>query len=513
MKKNFLKILLMLVVITACIIGMTIVSNASTTKEGILPFEDVKSSYWYADAAEFCYVNGIVNGMDDHTFAPANTLTRAQFVTMLVNIEGVDVDYYSTSQFSDVKPSHWYYGAVAWAYKNGIVSGTSTTTFSPNAPINRETLARMMSLYMQKKDYYVSVDDSCLNKFTDRGTISNWAIEGMKYSVSAELISGMTSNTLEPKTTVTRAQAVRIIMLYMEKYYYNCNHYFDIATCTKSRECVYCGFKDGLPSGHTVSDTFTCKSSGTAKCTVCSSTVTTSQMPHDYAVATCGKPETCKRCSATRGKATGNHTWWAATCTNPKMCKVCYNTEGSALGHDYIPATSTTPKTCRRCKQTVGSPARWYGEGTYKVGVDIPAGEYYIKCTSDYSAYFAVCNDSNGDDIITNELFDTHHFVTIKGGQYFELSRGQFISVDGIDKLNVSSSNIGEGMYRVGVDIPAGEYKLTKTSGSIGYVVVYDNSTAYRDILTNDIFDNTDYISVSKGQYLLLSNCKATLTK
>ncbi len=74
------------------------------------------------------------------------------------------------------------------------------------------------------------------------------------------------------------------------------------------------------------------------------------------------------------------------------------------------------------------------------------------------------------------------------------------------------ASNLEEGMYRVGIDIPAGEYKLTTTS-KLGYFCVYDNSSAERQIQSNNNFESNDYITVVNGQYLLLSRCVGSLAQ
>lgn len=353
MKKKVFYLLLTLCAIFAFIFALSLVSSAAVSDEGMLPFEDVKTDAWYGDAAEFAYSNGIINGMNDYTFAPNGTLTRAQFVTMLANIENADLSAYSTNQFTDVKPSHWYSGAVAWAYERGIVSGTSDTAFSPNMQINRQTIARIMALYMQSKGYSVEVNANILDKFTDKNSIASWAAEEMKYIVSAGIISGMTENTVAPLGVVTRAQAARILMLFMKDYYYGeCEHSFTNADCTNGSVCSKCGMADSLPAGHSLPDSYNCTNGG--KCTVCNADVAPSNILHDFAAATCGKPRTCKRCSATRGEPTGKHDWWAATCTNPKMCKVCYKTEGSKTAHKWVAATCKAPKTCSLCKATEG---------------------------------------------------------------------------------------------------------------------------------------------------------------
>lgn len=154
----------------------------------------------------------------------------------------------------------------------------------------------------------------------------------------------------------------------------------------------------------------------------------------------------------------------------------------------------------------------WYAAGMYKVGVDIPAGEYFIQKEGTLSAYMAVYSDSTGDSILENENFNTFHFITVEDGQYFEVSRGKFTSVDNIS-LTYDPQNLTEGMYRVGIDIPAGEYRLECTSSYSGYVCVYPTSRSDRRIKTNDNFENNKYITVSEGEYLLLSRCVGALVE
>ena len=204
------------------------------------------------------------------------------------------------------------------------------------------------------------------------------------------------------------------------------------------------------------------------------------------------------------------HTWAPATCTVAKTCTMCQATDGAALGHKWVDATSTAPQTCSACGETVGSPMTWYGEGSYKVGVDIPAGQYYVKQDSTYSAYIQISSDSNGDNILFNENFDNHHFVTLKNGEYFELTRGKCTSVENIT-LDVDTSNIPVGFYRVGIDIPAGEYQLTCNSNYSGYYAIYDNDTSGRDIQSNDNFPTTKYVTVKNGDYIQLHRCDGKL--
>lgn len=152
-------------------------------------------------------------------------------------------------------------------------------------------------------------------------------------------------------------------------------------------------------------------------------------------------------------------------------------------------------------------------EGTYKVGVDIPAGEYYIICTGS-SCYCQVSSDSSGkfSSIISNENFYSFMFVTVKDGQYLQVKDGKFVPAE---KANVpkadENGNYGEGMYRVGIDIPAGEYKVTCKIGDSCYVEVNSDSTgSFRSIVSNENVETFYYISVETGQYLTVDGGEFT---
>ena len=150
-----------------------------------------------------------------------------------------------------------------------------------------------------------------------------------------------------------------------------------------------------------------------------------------------------------------------------------------------------------------------YRSGMYKVGADLPAGEYMFTATGSTRAYVCASSDSNQDDILENENFNGSFFMTVKDGQYLEANRCEFvIASERTVEINEDSS-FEDGMYRVGIDIPAGEYKLTATSDSRGYWCIYKNSVIPFDIVDNDNFDNSAYVTVREGQYLQLSRCIA----
>ena len=115
---------------------------------GKLPFTDVRESDWFYEDVAFAYENGLFAGTSDTTFSPNASMTRAMLVTVLYRLEGQPA-VNGRSGFSDVQYNGYYEDAVTWAADNGIVNGTSTTTFSPNANVTREQMAAILYPYIR----------------------------------------------------------------------------------------------------------------------------------------------------------------------------------------------------------------------------------------------------------------------------------------------------------------------------------------------------------------------------
>ena len=142
-------------------------------------FKDIKSAEGDPDHSgiEFCLEKGIMNGTSADTFSPENTLTRAQFATMFYRLAG-EPDAPESGKFTDLSQD-WYKKAVNWAAANGIINGTSDTTFFPNAAITREQAAAILYRYAQSKGLDVSIDNSdiysVLEGYNDFSDISDYA--------------------------------------------------------------------------------------------------------------------------------------------------------------------------------------------------------------------------------------------------------------------------------------------------------------------------------------------------
>ena len=138
-------------------------------------------------------------------------------------------------------------------------------------------------------------------------------------------------------------------------------------------------------------------------------------------------------------------------------------------------------------------------EGKYKVGMDIEEGEYVLFAMN-AAGYFSVCKDANEKEIVFNDNFKYNTFITIKNGEYLKLSRCYAIPTKD-NEIEVNADSKLGGMLRVGIDIPAGEYKLIADEDNSGYYCIYTSSRQEK-IVANDNFKGQTYVSIKNGQYL-----------
>ena len=177
-----------------------------------MPFTDVYSYSWFYDAVQFVYDNDIMNGVSDTSFNPDGTVTRGMIVTMLWRMAGEPYSF--GGGFSDVPAGHYCYSAAAWASRNGIVNGMTSTTFAPDTNITREQLVTILYRYAQYLGY--STTGSSLYGFTDASSVSSYATNAMSWAVKYGIISGVTTTTLVPAGTATRAQAAQMFMSFYD---------------------------------------------------------------------------------------------------------------------------------------------------------------------------------------------------------------------------------------------------------------------------------------------------------
>ena len=184
-------------------------------------FRDVAGpADWSHEGIDYCVRRSLMVGTGVGTFSPNAVCSRAQIVQILYNLSGDTTDYSNYYlPFTDVAPGDWFYEAVAWAYANDIVAGTSATTFAPNIDITREQMTVILYGYTAKYAPAFTGGGTSLGQFPDAGSVANWAYAAMNWAVGNGLISGIESygvTYLTPQGSATRAQASAIIMRYCQ---------------------------------------------------------------------------------------------------------------------------------------------------------------------------------------------------------------------------------------------------------------------------------------------------------
>lgn len=165
-----------------------------------LPFTDVSANNWFYDGVKYAYENGLMNGTSSTAFSPNANTTRGMIVTILARVEGVNTN-----------GTPWYAAGQKWAMDNGISDGT-------NMPgvITREQLATILYRYAKQKGYDVS-RSAALTAFSDADKVSGYAAEAMQWAVAEGLLQG-SNGKLNPQGSATRAQVATILMRFMEKF-------------------------------------------------------------------------------------------------------------------------------------------------------------------------------------------------------------------------------------------------------------------------------------------------------
>lgn len=179
------------------------------TQTGTLPansirFTDVSKTDYFYDAVLWAVENGITTGTSRTRFSPYATCTRAQAVTFLWRSSGSPAPKNSRMPFTDVSPSAYYYDAVLWALEEGITTGTSSTTFSPDATCSRAQIVAF--LWRSEKSLAVGT----ANPFADVKSTAYYA-DAVLWAVKENITKGTTSTTFSPDADCTRAQIVTFL--------------------------------------------------------------------------------------------------------------------------------------------------------------------------------------------------------------------------------------------------------------------------------------------------------------
>lgn len=173
-------------------------------------FRDVSDTAWYADAVTYVQEQGIMTGTSETTFAPQGNMTRAMLVTVLYRVAGTPA-ISSETDFSDVAANAYYHDAVAWASANGIVNGYSSDRFAPNDAVSRAQIATILWRYAGSPAAEAGQD------FADESSIPVYAASAVDWARDNGVVSGKDGNRFDPQGNATRAEVAAIFHRYLTR--------------------------------------------------------------------------------------------------------------------------------------------------------------------------------------------------------------------------------------------------------------------------------------------------------
>lgn len=178
-------------------------------------FVDVNKNDWFYDCVMTLSERNIISGMGNSVFSPDKNISRAQFATILANLEGANLSSTETP-FSDVAADAWYAKAVAWAYNNGIVNGKNATEFAPNDNVSRQDMAVMIKRYVENVAKVTLVESNAQTEFKDDSDIAVYASDAVYAMQRAGIINGKNGNVFEPKANAKRSEAAKMIYVLLK---------------------------------------------------------------------------------------------------------------------------------------------------------------------------------------------------------------------------------------------------------------------------------------------------------
>ena len=172
-------------------------------------FSDVDADDWFADSAVYVRDNGIMNGTSATTFDPNGTTSRGQIAAILYRAAGSPAASGGTA-YSDVAETAYYASAVRWASASGVVTGYDDGTFRPNDPITRQQMAAILWRCAGSPAAESGTD------YADESAIASYAVTAVDWARDAGVISGRDGNRFDPSGRATCAQAAVILHRYLE---------------------------------------------------------------------------------------------------------------------------------------------------------------------------------------------------------------------------------------------------------------------------------------------------------
>ena len=176
------------------------------------PFSDVSTSAYYYEAVKWAQEKGITGGIGNGLFGPNQPCTRAQIVTFLWRAAGSPVVNYAMNM-SDVPEGSYYAEAVRWALSEGITTGTTENTFSPDSECTRAQAVAFLFRYAASEAVTLQ---ELVSGFSDADSVPGYALPAMNWALAEEIVQGNGSK-LMPNDSCTRAQIVTLLYRALEK--------------------------------------------------------------------------------------------------------------------------------------------------------------------------------------------------------------------------------------------------------------------------------------------------------
>jgi hypothetical protein len=189
--------------------------NDLTAAVDIGRFTDI-TGHWAYEAIKYAVENGLFNGTGETTFSPNLAMDRGMFVTVLGRVAGIDASAYANAAFSDTAAGAYYTPYAAWAAENGIVQGVGEGLFAPANQITRQEMAAMLGRYITFAK--ISLSSEAQVSFADDAEIAAWAKDGVYALAFAGILNGVGDDLYAPKRTATRAEVATMLMRFVQGY-------------------------------------------------------------------------------------------------------------------------------------------------------------------------------------------------------------------------------------------------------------------------------------------------------
>ena len=191
----------------ALVLGFSLNLTAFAAGEGTV-FSDVAADAWYTDAVAYVRDNGLMGGTSDTTFEPEGTMTRSMLSATLYRLAGSPA-VTGEDAFSDTEEGVWYTDAVLWASQQGLVGGYGNGLFGTNDPVTREQIAVLLWRYAGSPAAEAGAD------FSDESAISDYAVQAVDWARASGVVSGAEGNRFLPQSNATRVQVAAILRNYL----------------------------------------------------------------------------------------------------------------------------------------------------------------------------------------------------------------------------------------------------------------------------------------------------------